>query len=121
MREGVAHYGRDGGLFPNGSLVDTDGVVNEIFLLGRKYAVVILWRSDMMSSMCMTTPPIMSLRKLCESNFHSDSMDPLLCKQWFGSWISSSGRNEIDGTMGHLKQHHEPLYYALVELGSLPS
>ena len=52
-----------------------DVVVDEIFLLGRKYGVVILWRFDVMSSMCMTTPSIVNLRKISEYDFDSNSVD----------------------------------------------
>ena len=36
---------------------------------------MILWMSDMMISMCMTTPLMVNLRKLCEYASDSDSVD----------------------------------------------
>ena len=78
-----------------------DGVVDDIFLLGRKYAVMILWRSDMISRMCMTTPLMMNLRKLCEYASDLDSMD-LHCTDSRldpADYVEQSVESSLDGTL----------------------
>ena len=64
---------------PVGSRVETNDIVEEIFpFRERKHAVMILCRSDMMSSLCVTTALMTNLRKLCEYDSNSNSMDDFL-------------------------------------------
>ena len=55
-----------------------DGVVDEIFLFGRKYVVLILWIYDVMKNICLNTTLMVNLRKLCEYAFDSYSVDDCL-------------------------------------------
>jgi hypothetical protein len=58
---------------------------DEIFMSQGKYAVEILRRFEMLDYKSMATPKVSNLKKLSESSFDSDLIDPTMYKQLIAS------------------------------------
>jgi hypothetical protein len=58
---------------------------DEIFLSQGKYTVEILRRFGILDCKSMTTPMVMNLKKLSESSYDSDMIDPTLYRHLIGS------------------------------------
>ena len=61
--------------------------LGEIFLSQGKYIVDVLERFGMMDCKSMSTPMVSNLKKLNDSDFGSDSIDPTMYRQLIGSLL----------------------------------